>query len=134
MARCENWESILFEKVAEKHKFQWGKKDCGLWVADILLAFTGIDYAAPIRDKYMTAEGAARALKRYGGGSLETMCDMSFPAIPVAMAQRGDVVLHPIENGHALGLCVGSKFAALSLNDGTVYLPMDGAVKAWRVA
>lgn len=130
--RAANWEQILFEEVDKHHVFEWGKKDCALFVADIVEKMTGIDYAEPFRGKYSTEKGAYMALKKYGHGSLENWVDSNFKEVKPTKAKRGDVVVHESEWGKALGICVGKKFAAQGFS-GVVLNDMVHALRAWEV-
>jgi hypothetical protein len=130
--KIEGWESILFEQVKSDYPFEWGVKDCALYVADLILSYTGIDYAEPFRGKYKTQIGAARALIKYGHGGLEQWCNHNFESIPPKKARRGDCIMHMTERGFALGVCIGDRFAAQGEN-GTKFTTMEAALKAWRV-
>jgi hypothetical protein len=132
--RVANWEQILFKEVDKHHVFEWGKKDCALFVADIVEKMTGIDYAEPFRGKYSTEKGAYMALKKYGHGSLEKWVDSNFKEVKPTKAKRGDVVVHScsINQGKALGVCTGQMFASQG-KDGTQFFPMIKALRAWEV-
>lgn len=132
--RKPNWEEILYAEIDKHHAFEWGKKDCALFVADIVEKMTGIDYAKPFRGKYTTEKGAYMALKKYGHGSLENWVDYNFKEVKPTQAKRGDVVLHDcsIDEGKALGICLGKNFLGQG-EDGAYFLPMSKALRAWRV-
>lgn len=114
MERRSDWEPRLSAYLAERVDtitFEWGKSDaatfaydCALYVADGVEAMTGEDIAAPFRGKYSTAMGSAKALKKYGAGTLKSTFDALLPPKPVGYARRGDVVMHD----GAVGICIGA--------------------------
>lgn len=108
--------------------FKWGENDCCLFVADAVKALHGIDYAKELRG-YTTRFGAARRI--YKAGGLSSIVDAMLSPISPALARRGDVVMFVAQDGEALGLCVGSKFAAAGL-DGVRFFGLEHAKRAWR--
>lgn len=48
-------------------RFEWGKCDCVLWVADFVRLALGFDPAADLRGRYSTSFGARREIIRAGG-------------------------------------------------------------------
>lgn len=105
--RRSDWEARLSAYLAERVnalQFLWGKSDCALYTADAVLEMTGTDIAAPFRGKYSTAVGSAKALKKYGAGTLKDTFDTLLPPKPVGYARRGDVVMHD----GAVGICIGA--------------------------
>lgn len=134
MNRLPRWESHLHAYLAAQAaaSFTFGTCDCALFCAGAVEAVTGEDPAAIFRGKYSTAAGSARALKRYGAGTLESTVDAIFPAISPAFAQRGDIVMH----GEALGVCVGKDALFVGQEDdreGLVRVARDQWSKAWKV-
>lgn len=140
MTRFEDWPIRLdrFLQAASGRPFSWGGhgggSDCALFAADAVQAIRGDDPAAAFRGRYTTAIGAARALKRYGAGDLESTATMMLgePLANPLLAQRGDVVSVDTEDGPALGVCVGAKVAVVG-KTGLVQMQLRGARKAWRV-
>lgn len=47
--------------------WEWGKNDCGIWVADWIKARRAIDVAAPWRGRYDSAKGCHDIVKAAGG-------------------------------------------------------------------
>ena len=92
MSRTSDWESRLGDYIAAKRaaSFEWGVNDCCTFSAGAVEALTGIDPMPEYRGKYTTALGSARALK---GQTLEQVLNCKFAEIPIAFAQRGDLVL-----------------------------------------
>lgn len=106
--RLPDWEQRLaawLEDVRDR-PFQWGRHDCALFMAGAVLAMTGQDFGEPFRGRYRSAAGAARALRRWGSGDLPSTLSAALgPAVPLALAQRGDVVM--VEG--ACGLLMGRR-------------------------
>jgi hypothetical protein len=143
LTRRDDWASRLMATVeAERSRpFVWGTADCCLFVADCILAMTGVDPAAAFRGFYHSAHGARRCLKNYCGGGLEALAEQiaaeqRLPEILPTMAQRGDAVLleayeRPPEY-RALGICLGASIAAQG-PQGLSLEPMSRALRAWRI-
>ena len=124
-------------KARRGRSFQWGSHDCCTFACDVIRDAGGVDYAAPFRGRYTTALGAARALRRFAGGGLETAAekitqDNGLEEVPPLMAQRGDFVLIDVAEGPALGVCLG-EFLAAAGPDGAATFPLKRARRAWRV-
>ncbi len=132
--RLQNWPSLISAEIKKLQKtpFVWGEKDCCLAVGDIMQTYTGTDYAAEFRGKYKTALGSARALKRYGKGSIRDTMDAKLPSIPVEEACRGDVGLVKTDAGESLAIIFSQQAWAMA-EHGMEALPMTDLVCAWRV-
>lgn len=126
--RAHDWEARLFAAVeaARATPFAWGTHDCALFVADVVLAMTGHDYAADLRGRYRTQAGALRLL---ADTPLRVRMAALFVQIDVRMAQRGDAVM---SGSGALGVCLG-EHAAFVGPSGVEMQPTLGAELAWRV-
>src|SRR3990170_2470650 len=120
MRRFEDWPERLDAAIeaARVRPWRWGDHDCVLFAADLVLAMTGIDPMRGLRGRYNTAIGAARIIRRTGGGDLEgavasILGGLGYPTIAVTEAQRGDailftgVVLPDATLVPAVGICVG---------------------------
>ena len=121
-----NLEAFLLER--RDMPFEWGKNDCCLFVADAVKAMYGYDYAANLRG-YRTRYGAARRL--YKAGGLSTLIDSILSPTSPHLARRGDVVMFSAQQGDALGICVGRRFAAAG-PDGVSFFEIEHAKRAWR--
>ena len=104
MMRFATWEADLAEYLAgvRDRPLEWGAHDCGLFFAGACKVMTGFDPGEPFRGKYSTEMGAAKALKRFGAGSLESTLDGLFEVTPAAFIQRGDGVW----NGESVGVAM----------------------------
>ena len=133
--KLPNWQSRLADYlVAQQHaEFDWGTNDCCLFACNCVQVMTGIDPGAPYRNSYKTKIGAQRALKRLGGGSIETAFNQVFgPIKPRLNAGRGDIVLVNTELGPAAGILCGGAVWAVGLF-GLVALPLSSIVGCWHV-
>lgn len=140
--RCEDWPARLDAvlSAARRRPHVWGDHDCCLFGADARDAICGIapdrGIAAHYRGRYKTVRGARGLLKRLGG--INGLMQLAGPEIPVAMAQRGDLVLLPAERiaegltDVTLAVCAGDSAAGPGL-DGLVFVPMSVATRAWAV-
>lgn len=140
MTRHSTWEADLNAYLAQhrRSEFAWGFLDCGLFFAGACKAMTGFDPGEPFRGKYTTEMGAARALKKYGAGDLESTLDGLFDVVPAGFVQRGDGVW----NGSAVGVSMGGyalfvgetvTMEGAPVQTGLVRVPRAAWVKGWRV-
>lgn len=150
MTRFPDWPDRLhaFLDAANSRRFSWGRHDCALFACDAALAITGDDLAAPLRGRYETALGAARALKRFAGGELaetaeKIAADHGIAEVPVTFAQRGDIALVDADlpedaddRGairHALAVVMAGHLFAPHLEQGLTVLPLSAAKRVWAV-
>lgn len=134
--RAEDWPERLADclEAARRKPFAWGKHDCVLFAADVVLAITGTDPAAGARGQYHDAAGARRWL---GSRTLaDALVEVLGDPIRPAFAQRGDLVILGMERDRhwpeAAGVCLGERAAAPG-DEGLIFLPMSEALLAWRV-
>ncbi len=130
--RREGWESRLEAHIREaySHAFAWGERDCALWAAGWVLAATGEDFLSNWRGRYTTAAGAAKLMKRRKFASVAAIATAHLPEIPVKLARRGDLLMHPVCG--ALGICYGRH--GFFLTEGGVTMIDAGTCPvAWRV-
>ncbi len=138
--RLSNWPALHARFLAERRvvPHEWGRQDCCLFVCDGILTTTGIDPAAKLfRGKYRDALGAARLLKKQGGVeaiAVKVCAAHGFAEVPVAMAQRADVVLLDVEDEQrsALGWCDGA-LSAFPGPDGLVWHKTLNCRRAWAI-
>lgn len=140
MKRFVTWEADLAAYLAEvrDRPLEWGSHDCGLFFAGACKAMTGFDPGEPFRGKYTTEMGAARALKKFGAGDLESTLDGLLETIPAAFVQRGDGVWNGESVGIAMAgyaLFVGETVTAegAPVRHGLVRVARSEWVKGWRV-
>ncbi len=120
-------------------KFAYGSYDCCLFVCDGVLALTGVDVAAPFREKYSSRKRAYRAMESYAGNaSVEAVTervtsDYGMPEITSLRAQRGDVGLVRRKHDYSLALVgLDGRFVAAA-EHGFEYVPSQLIARAWRV-
>ena len=128
--RLDGWEKLLNQHLETVGEFQWGTNDCCMFAVGCVEAITGVDYGKPYRG-YKSKSGAARRLSDGGGVDGIATNALGEPKNP-KLAKRGDVVMFDIGFGDSLGLCLGSKIAAVS-EQGLMFIPMSKAIKAWSV-
>lgn len=125
----------LLEFIASRRNtpFEWGVNDCCLFPADALKVLTGIDHASEFRGKYDSELGAAKALKKFGAGDLESTLTQKFgqPIAPLS-AMRGDVALIDIDGNTNIGLVFGNVFCPG--DNGLIEQPLSFAKCAWRTS
>jgi hypothetical protein len=112
-ARLPDWEARLSALIAARLRepFRWGAHDCALWGADVVAALTGQDFGAAFRGAYDDAEGAARALRVHGAGTVVRTFDRHLRRTPPPLARRGDLVRIPRSDAAplgSLGVVIGS--------------------------
>jgi hypothetical protein len=128
--RSPDWERRLAEYLANirRNVDVLGPVPCARFAAEAAQVQTGVDYYAPYRGRYKTETGAAKVLRRIGGGDLPATFDLHFEQKPPSYAQRGDIVF----NGESMGVCNGD--LALFIHGSTIAaLPRRHWVKAWAV-
>jgi hypothetical protein len=144
LTRLENWDTgALHEFLIERadRPFTWGENDCALFVADGILAMTGIDIAADFRGRYSNEEDAFATVRMITGGStLEdaaAWCAMrhgldEWPG-PL-FAQRGDMAIVENEGRLISGLVHLSGRHVVTVGEsGLRRFPITAIVRAWHV-
>lgn len=129
--RLRDWQSRLEALIAERDHapFAWGTNDCCTFACDVILAMTGKDPAAGLRD-HRTASDAALTLSAHGG-VLELADARLGERIRPALAQVGDVGLVDSPEGPALAVLGGTQWLG-PRGAGLARLPFDAARIAWR--
>jgi len=136
MYRKADWEARLaaYLEPLRLRAFEWGVHDCCTFAAGAVAAMTDVDPMPEFRDRYSTAQGSARALKRFGRGTLAATLDAKFEAVPASLAQRGDIVM----SDGLLGICWGAVLFAVGREgerEGLVRIDRRSWIEpsAWRV-
>lgn len=139
MRRFEDWPTRLdrFLLARKSEPFVWGKNDCCLFAADAILAMTGEDFAVRFRGKYDDLKGAVKILHELGKSPdsiSELPVDFGLEEVPIAYAQRGDVVLIDEQFGESLGIVAldGTSIAAPGIEI-LIFAPISVGKKAWRI-
>lgn len=129
--RLENWPARLDAVVeARRHEpFAWGEQDCVTFAAACVEALTG---QRPLDGlpAWASSAQAERAIAAAGG--LEAGVSARFQELPLAFAQRGDLLLLDVDGLGTLGVCLGATAAAPGKR-GLVFPETLSAHRAWRV-
>lgn len=110
--------------------FSWGKNDCCLFVADIVLEITGIDYAKEFRGRYNTRLGAMRFLSKNGG--IEALFKTLLSGLEADDLRYGDIVIFEGIKEVTAGIYNGMWLVGPS-PEGVAYRPPDNIIYNWRV-
>lgn len=136
MHRKPDWDARLaaYLEPLRTRPFAWGEHDCCTFTAGAVEAMTGVDPIPEFRDRYTTAIGSARALRRYGAGTLAATLDGKFARISPPLAHRGDLIM----SSGLLGLAWGAFLIAVGSDgdrEGLVRIERARWVDpiAWRV-
>lgn len=132
--RQGDWEQALGSYIAdcETRGYAWGEHDCAMFAAGAVLVMTGTDPVPDFRGRYSTKQGAAKALCRYGNGTLEATLDARFDARSIGFARRGDLAFHDGSVGVVMGpfaMFTGEIDGA----PGLIRVPRAAWEKAWAV-
>lgn len=115
--------------------FDWRQAHCGHFAGAWVQRMEGVDPLAGLPELKDVA-AARRLINRRGGmGALVTAC-LAREAIPVGLAQVGDVVLFEVPDGPtggALGVCNGITSVVLDEAGAAVFVPTASAAVAWRL-
>lgn len=130
MTRLPNWRSRLHAVISEKEnaEFKYGKNDCCLFGADIILALTDNDLAADYRGKYRTLSGGTRLIRKDGFKTHIDLIQKSFDEIPVSLSREGDIGLV----GPAVVVLLGTFAVGLGEN-GIVRFQIEEVQKAFSI-
>lgn len=139
MARVADWPEQL-QAVLERMAvtpFEWGFDDCFLWAVRAACAVTGgipgERIGAPWFSQYASHTGALRILASH---TMPEIGDTAFGGrrIPPLCAQRGDIALVADEDGHqAFAIVDHERCIAPSVDGGTLFVPLERALMAWRI-
>ena len=125
---------INFLTPYRNNAFKWGKRDCCLFVADWLKTIKDVDFAADLRGKYKTEQGAKRALKKLGFNGIQDIANTRLgESVGALVLNNGDIALVKNHvNEDTLGIVWHTHVWVLGLN-GVEALPADLIIKGWRV-
>jgi len=134
--RTQNWPTKLALFIEEKRHqpFNWQENNCGFFVCDWLAILVGVDPAAEPRK--LTGKELVKAVraKPLEERAAEIALSYQWPQVPVAFAQRGDVVAIELPGiGFSLGVCAGP-MSVFPGQDGIVFNPTPSCVQAWRIS
>ena len=144
LPRLEHWHTRAFHDFLlneVNQPFVWGTRDCCLFAADAILAYTGVDIADDFRGKYADEDSAFALIQSVTGGTTVAaaaahcaakhgLLEHEYPL----MAQRGDLVV--IANGDTLIAGVvhlNGRHVVSVTEHGVVRLPITKVVRSWAV-
>jgi hypothetical protein len=138
IGRPQNWPSLLAQYAADRDAmpFEWGINDCVHFAAGWMRA---LGYPDPLAGfgQWDSALSAAREIKRHGGFGAAVagrMAILGCPIIPVATAQRGDIVLLQIDSRRkALAVVIGYTAIAPGPTSQSRFAAIPNAVCAWSI-
>lgn len=141
MTRFDDWDIRLHHAFEDaKHKpFAWGVNDCMTHATSMIQAMTGVDVYADFRGKYKTDIGALKRIRAAGHDSLiglvEELAEKNgLKEIPVAFAQRGDLVYYPQVDQGAFAIVHHNGIHAVGVGEsGLMRLKTLDAKRAWRI-
>lgn len=133
MIRITRWEQALFAETAKaaSRPHVWGSHDCVIFAADCVLAMTGEDLMAGLRETYDSPISAARVIRAQGVDNLGDLAGLYLPEVHISEARRGDLILSA-EPYDFLAVCVGITAVGPS-EHGMIHIPIAQALRAFRV-
>lgn len=135
--RKPEWRTKLIESI-ETHRrrpFSWETgADCAMFVADGVLAMTGVDLARGYRGSYYSASSALLKLQREGFDRLIDLVAHHFDEVHPSQANVGDIaaMVTDDEFGHSIGFVMGER-VSVRAQRGIGSFPRDKIHKAFRV-
>lgn len=136
--RPANWPEILAAEIAAADgvPFAWGRHDCFTWAARVVRKLGGPELAA-MAGAWGDEAGALRAVMARGRDLEEAVAALcaqaGLQAVPVAFAQRGDLVVLRSPRGPLCGVCNGRVAMGVAETAGLLPLPMALALRAWAI-
>lgn len=132
--RRDDWRPALHEAIetTRREPFQWGERDCALFVADCVKAMTGLDLGFGFRGGYDDAVGAMKAIRRAGFQDLPAVAASFFEEIHPVRAAVGDIAAIETAEGWSLGIYGGPRVTVLR-PDGLGSVDRSMVTKAFRV-
>lgn len=125
--------TILTSSVNVERPFIWGKYDCCLWVADMLLAIHGIDFAEKYRGKYSNEKEFKKLLIKNKVKTLEELVLNEFGIpVPGYLARKGWPMLLEEYNEFILGMCYGT-YALFLTQDGFTKRDLSSCKYSWKI-
>lgn len=131
IARKLDWPERMNEALEDARARGFSESYyCAAFAADVVKAMTGADLL-PVR--HDTVADAYAHMRKSHKTILEAMEAALGDPIPVAFAQRGDVVYNDDDGALAIGICCGTDSAFVSSDGGLAFLPTLEQAKAFRV-
>ncbi len=112
--------------------FEYGRSDCCLFAADLVLTLFGTDYAAQIRGAYRCERGALQLIAREGGLQKLVSRLVGVEPLPVDASRFGDFVMMDFRPVPAVGMAL-DRIAVFRSPDGVVTHQLDDCLCCWEV-
>lgn len=123
----------VLEFFAQPRDFVWGKTDCCLWVADILKALHGVDYAENLRGTYSSRRDfAALLIKEEKKNLLELLIPILGIPVKGSSAKLGHPLLTRVGEETALGMCYGT-YGLFLTDAGYTRRSLDNCMYSWEI-
>lgn len=97
--RLPNWDVNLTHFMVKSQmrastlKLDWANTTCTSWVGEAIEVITGYNPYESFKGRHKSIASACRAIKEAGFTTLDDLIASMFVEIPVAFAQRGDLIL-----------------------------------------
>jgi uncharacterized protein DUF6950 len=143
LKRIKHWDTQAYHHFlldSQHIPFAWGTHDCSTFVADGVLAITGVDIAADFRGKYSDHAGAFAAITSVCGGSTVAdaivYCASKYNLVEwkhPKMARRGDVVTFEANGSLVAGLIHLSGRHIVAVGEQGLYrFPISRVIRSWH--
>ena len=143
MKKLPDWVQ-RFEGVLARRKndpFDWGTHNCCTLTKELIEATTGVDVMEGITlSETATEHRAYGAMRRFTRGGIDAAAEkvaarLGFDEIPPLTAQRGDPVIVEWDGVRLLAVVGldGRFIIAITPADGLIDVPVEAAVRAWKV-
>ncbi len=131
MSRLPDWQARLTAALMEKRHTPG---NCAEFAADMCLAMTGVDHAAPFRGRYTTINGGYRVLRKAGYSDHVDFVQKNFVEKLVVDAVPGDIVVLDGDDGPTVGVVQGSAGCYVPSGRGMVgIVPISTVIRAFEV-
>lgn len=117
LQRTPGWrrrlETYIDSVINDPH--EWGKHDCGLFLANCVEAITTVNPVEGLFESYSTPQGAYKQLKRMGFDDYPSLIGDILDEIHPSGVRYGDVILLKVDGiiGWASGIVIGERSLVL---------------------
>jgi len=133
--RYADWDKRLAAYIEEVRQmpFEWGKHDCFTFAVKCEEAISGVTrFPELYKAEYHSQFGANKAFMKNGYRGMIDCINRRCVQINPNMLQRGDWAAIDTPDGLAIGVDVGGKIAAPSIN-GLVFFKTKDAKSGWSI-
>ena len=130
MNRLPDWQTRLTAALMAK---RYTPGNCAEFAADMCLAMTGVDHAAPFRGRYSTIKGGYRVLRKAGYADHVDFVQRNFTEKLVIDLVPGDLVVLDGDDGLTVGVFQGSAGCYVPNGHGVGVVPITMAIRAFEV-